>query len=241
VETFAPQATAIWMILLFAVALGATVMILRRLRAAVRSAPDDTESDNDTRRYAGEIAVAADRAAATATRHRAEWEESLTQVDAAWAAYEVADRAVRRTAAAAAFPTLSRRRRPGENADRERYLHRAATAACRRHELSIRQLNEVLAHRGWNPRLHPVAQEAALRRAVREHRFAAYRAATTHERQAWETAERAADALRSLRVEAQVAQEQTRAPSIDEQWWAEQWDTTVPIRSTVDGRHPIAA
>ncbi len=30
-----------------------------------------------------------------------------------------------------------------ENADRERYLHRAATAACRRHEISIAQLNEI--------------------------------------------------------------------------------------------------
>ena len=106
-------------------------------------------------------------------------------VDAAWAAFDAADRDARRAAAAAAYPVLRRRRTPGENADRERYLHRTATAACRHREISIGQLNEVLAHRGWNPRRHPVAQEAALRAAVREHRFAAYRAATEQERQAW--------------------------------------------------------
>ena len=57
---------------------------------------------------------------------------------------------------------MSRRRKPGENADRQRYLHHAAIAACRNREISIAQLNDVLAHRGWNPRLHPVVQEVAL-------------------------------------------------------------------------------
>jgi hypothetical protein len=245
VETFTPQAFAIWMILLLIVALGAAALTLPRRAAAAEpgsvSEKDRATENDDARRYAAEIVVAADRAAATAARRRAEWEQSNEDVDAAWAAYEAADLAARRSAAASAFPTLSRRRRPGENADRERYLHRAATAACRRHEISIRQLNEVLAHRGWNPRLHPVAQEAALRRAVRDHRLAAYRTATARERQAWQTAELAAVALRSLRAEAQAAQTQTRVLGTDEQWWAEQWDSTVPIRSTVDGRQPVAA
>jgi hypothetical protein len=241
VETFTLQAAAIWMTLLIVVVLAAAALIRLPRRSAAAPARNPVVSDNDIGRYAAEIVVAADRAAATAGRRRTEWERSIEDVDAAWAAYEAADRDARRTAAAAAFPMLSRRRRPGENADRERYLHRAATAACRRQEISIRQLNEVLAHRGWNARLHPVVQEAALHQAIRDHRFAAYQAATARERQAWETAERAAAALRSLRAEAQDAQVRTRMLSTDEQWWAEQWDSTVPIRSTVDGRHPIAA
>jgi hypothetical protein len=254
-----PTVVVFWMFLLVLVLLGLAGFILPSLRPP-RVAENDPHAD--AARYAAEIVVAADRAAATATCRRAEWEDAHRDVDAAWAAYEAADRAARRTAAGSAFPARGRPRRRGEAADRERYLHRAATAACRRHEISIAQLNEALAHRGWDPRLHPVAQEAALHRAVREHRFAAYRAATARERAAWETAELAAAALCSLRAEAQAAQAKAPAPTAGEQWWAEQWDATVPIattaptvtvpipigpaatgpsRSTVDSRHPIAA
>ncbi|BCJ55512.1 hypothetical protein Asp14428_69870 [Actinoplanes sp. NBRC 14428] len=127
-------------------------------------------------------------------------------MDEAWAAFDAADRTARRCTAAAAFPVLKQRRTRVEIADRERFLHRTAVAACRRKELSIAQLNEVLAHRdGWNPRKHPVAQETALRAAVREHRFAAYQAATERERAAWTEVEKAAAALRSLRAEAVAA------------------------------------
>jgi hypothetical protein len=240
--TFAPQLVALSMILLLVITFGAAALIVPRHAAAGLPVADESGSDqDDASRYAAEIVVAADRAAATAARCRADWEQSLADVDAAWAAYEAADSDARRVTAACAFPTVTRRRRPGENADRERYLHRAATAACRRHEISIRQLNEALAHRGWNPRLHPVAQEAALRQAARDHRFAAYRAATAREREAWQIAERAAAAVCSLREEAQLAQVQTRVPSTEQQWWAEQWESTVPIRSTVDNRQPVAA
>lgn len=239
-ESAVPQAAAIWMTMLLAVALATTSLLMPRRRGDAPPTPDPDVSENDDDRYAAEILVATERAAATAERRRAEWALAQDDVDAAWAAYDDADDAARRIAAASAFPLPSRRRRPGENVDRERFLHRAATAACRRHEISIAQLNDVLAHRGWNPRLHPVAQEAALCNAVRAHRFAAYRAAGGRERQAWQAAELAAAALRSLRAEAQVAQVQTTLRT-DEQWWAEQWDSTVPIRSTVDSRHPIAA
>jgi hypothetical protein len=238
VETSVPQAAVIWMTLLIAVALAATALIRPGRRTA---RPAAAEPESDAARYAAEVAVAADRAAATAERRRAEWEQAVDEVAAAWTAYDEADRAVGRIVAASAFPMLSRRRRPGENADRERYLHRAATAACRRHEISIGQLNEALAHRGWNPRLHPVAQEAALHRAMRDHRLAAYRVASVREREAWQEAEAAAAALRSLRAEAQAAQAQQPLLTPDEQWWIDQWDATVPIRSTVDSRHPIAA
>ena len=234
-----PQAAAIWITMLLAVAVAAALLAWRGQPAAT---PADTIA-GDAARYAEEVAVAGDRAAATATRRRAAWEAAREEVDAAWAAYEEADRAARRTAAASAFPAPRRRHRPGENAERERYLHRAATGACRRREISIKQLNEVLAHRGWNPRLHPVAQEAALRTAVREHRLAAFRTATAREQEAWHAKEVADAALSSLRDEALAARLRTGRPAAAA-WWIEEVATTQPLPSavsTVDGPHPIAA
>jgi hypothetical protein len=243
-ETSIPLAVAIWAVMILAV--GAPAIAL--LRMGRKPEPTTIVSDTDDARFAAEVAVAADRAAITAGRRRAEWRDAQEAVDAAWVAYEAADEAARRTAAACVFPTPGRRRRAGENVDRERYLHRAATAACRRHEISIKQLNEALAHRGWNPRLHPVVQEAALHNAIREHRFAAWQQATAAERQAWAIAEAAADALRSLRDEALDAAVRVGADSRPdgEPWWIEQGAATQPLpviprQSTVDRRHPIAA
>jgi hypothetical protein len=177
--------------------------------------------------YAGEISVATHRAAATARRHRTEWITAQDELDAAWTAFDEADRAARATHKAGAFPLMSRRRKPGENVDRERYLHHAASEACRHREISIKQLNEIFAHRGWNPRLHPVFQEGALRNAIRDHRLAHYRQALANERKAWHAAEVSAQAVRSLRLEmaAAIARSGTRQPAPDEQWWAEQWTT----------------
>jgi hypothetical protein len=235
-----PQAAAIWITMLLAVAVAAALLAQPGRSAA---SPADTVA-HDAARYADELAVAADRAASTAIRRRAAWETARAELDAAWAAYEDADRAARRTAAAAAFPAPRRRYRPGENAERERYLHRAAIAACRRREISIKQLNEVLAHRGWNPRLHPVAQEAALRDAAREHRLAAYRTATAREQEAWNAKEAADAALSSLRDEALAARLRTGRPAAAS-WWVEDVAATQPLPttpvSTVDGRHPVAA
>ena len=234
-----PQAAAIWITMLLAVAVAAALLAWRGQPAAT---PADTIA-GDAARYADEVAVAADRAAATAIRRRAAWEAAREEVDGAWAAYEEADRAARRTAVASAFPAPRRRHRPGENAERERYLHRAATGACRRREISIKQLNEVLAHRGWNPRLHPVAQEAALRIAVRDHRLAAFRTATAREQAAWHAKEVADAALSSLRDEALAARLRTGRPAAVS-WWIEEVATTQPLPSpvsTVDGPHPIAA
>jgi hypothetical protein len=242
--TSIPFAAAIWSVMLLVVG-GLALALVRAGRPDEKAAP---LSENDDERFAAEMAVAADRAAVTAGRHRLDWQDAQQTVDAAWAAYEEADTQARRTAAACAFPTPARRRRPGENVDRERYLHRNATAACRRHEISIKQLNEALAHRGWNPRLHPVVQEAALRNATREHRLTEWRRAAERERQAWAAAEAAAEALRNLRAEALAARV---AIGLDlhpagQPWWAEQGSATQPLpviprQSTVDNRHPIAA
>lgn len=258
------QALAIWLTLVAVIAMISIALLLpstwRRLavvparprvptRAAepARTHPggrlvaDRPAVPDDVARYAAEVAVAAQRAAATAARRRGEWEIASDAVDDAWAAYEEADRAARRLDAAAAYPMITKSRPRTETADRRRYLHRAATAACRRHEISIAQLNEILAHRGWNPRLHPVAQEAALGHAIRTYRFESWQEACARERAAWRTADTAADALRCLRAEAGAAQVAEPVPTSEAVWWAEQWDTTVPIRSTVDSRHPIAA
>jgi hypothetical protein len=138
-------------------------------------------------------------------------------------------------------------RTPAEYADRERFLHRSATAACRRHELSIHELNDVLAHRnGWDPTRHPVHQEAALSKAVRDRQFMAYREATTRERQAWHTAGVAAAALRSLREEAAAARLRLNeyVPTPGQLWWAEQWstaaDSAVADPAVTDEMRPAA-
>jgi hypothetical protein len=200
-------------------------------RAGARSG---SSSAADDLRFADEVTVAAERAAATADRCRARWETTQQELDAAWTGYEEADAVARRTWAATSFPQMSRRRKLGDNADRERYLHRAATAACRERELSIAQLNDVYAHRGWNPRLHPVVQEALLRNAIRENAFGKYQAAQRRERAAWQEAESAAEALRALRAEAAAAfgRVVVEQPAADEFWWSEQWTT---------GELPVAA
>jgi hypothetical protein len=204
-------AATIWMVLLIAVAAVTALFAVPR-RPRVPVPPPDPRAE--------QRALAAERAAEESRRRRAEWLRAQELVDATWAAFDAADREARRVAAAAAFPIFKQRRTRAELADRERNLHRTATAACRRRELSIEQLNEVLAHRGaWNPRRHPVAQEAALRAAVRAHRFAAYQAATEHERQAWQAAERAAATLRRQRADlVTVRAEAGRDLGYEQQW-----------------------
>jgi hypothetical protein len=194
---------------------------------------DEPETIADDLREAAEAATAADRAAAVAQHLRDDWERAEQNVEAAWAAYDAADAEARRVAPAAAYPVMRRRRARDENAERERFLHRTAIAACRQREISIVQLNDVLAHRGWNPRLDPAAQESALRAAVREHRFAVYQRAAEAERQAWQAAEEAAEVLRELRAEACAAtvRRNVEEPSPDADWWAEQWSTVEPVRA----------
>jgi hypothetical protein len=186
-----------WIVLLLVVAAAAAVRTVRAMpRRAARPAPPG--ADPETER----VALATAQAVAAAARRRAEWLRAQERLDAAWSAFDAADRQARRCAGAAVFPVLRQRRTPAEIADRERNLHRLATAACRRKELSIGQLNDILAHRdGWNPRRHPVAQEASLHAATREFRYAAYRAAVERERRSWQDMERATVTLRSLRAE----------------------------------------
>lgn len=206
-------AALIWMVLLIAVAAATALFAVPRRPARAAAPLADPQ--------AAERVLAAERAAEEARRRRDAWLQAQEQVDATWAAFDAADRDARRVAAAAVFPILKQRRTRAELADRERNLHRMAIAACRRRELSIEQLNEVLAHRGgWNPRRHPVAQEVAISNAVRENRFAAYQAAAGRERLAWREAERAAATLRGLRAEVVTSRAATGLDRHYEQQWA---------------------
>jgi hypothetical protein len=230
-----PQAAVIWATALLVGAIAAAAIILPRLAAGRAAAQADPVVDAESAlRYADEVAALADRAAITAHHRRDEWRQAQHEVDAAWAAYDEADRGARRIAAATAFPMLSRRRKLGDNADRERYLHQAATAACRNHELSIAQLNDVLAHRGWNARLHPVAQEGVLRNAIREHRYEVYREASLRERETWKIADTAAGALRCLRIEACAATLRPRPPAPgDDAEPIEEWIAPEPVAAGI--------
>jgi hypothetical protein len=206
-----PRAAAVWLVLLAVAVVAVTAFSDPPTLRAPRVTPsqNDAWSDvplEDARRYADEVAVAAGRAAATARRRYAEWEKTHDALAPAWAAFDAADRAARRVAAAAAFPIPITERTPAQYAERERYLHRAARAACRRGELSSAHLADVLAHHnGWDPRHHPIVQDGVLRRFVREHLLTEYLSATAAERSAWRAAELADAAMRSLRDEARAA------------------------------------
>ncbi|HEY2671449.1 MAG TPA: hypothetical protein VGJ07_13905 [Rugosimonospora sp.] len=189
----------------------------RRNRGALRPVPETVtqtagdqlaDSVTELSRYAGEVAVAASRAAVTAQRRRQEWCAVLNAQEAAWRAYETADRAARRVIEAAAFPlpdadstlTVEEARR------RETYLQRAATGAYHRGELTIEQLSAAMMHRnGWDSSRHPFEQDLVIRCAGRIRLLHTYRLVSDIERAAWHQAEMAAAAHRSLNEEAFAA------------------------------------
>ncbi|TCB95901.1 hypothetical protein E0H26_17160 [Micromonospora zingiberis] len=210
-----PRAAAIWSVLLV-LALGVLTVLVARPEPVQSTGqdpdtPDDDDVAADLRRYAGEVAVAAAGAAQNASRRRDAWQRAQAELDRAWAAYDEAESAARRLAAAAALPSPATVRTPAEYVARERWLHRAVMTAHWRGDLSIRQLTDALAHRsGWDPRRHPVEQEIFLARVVRDGRLAAYQAARQQERDAWRTAELAAEAAGALSTEAYAAAQRLR-------------------------------
>jgi hypothetical protein len=217
-----PQVAAIWVaLILLAVCAFAWVFApglrhrsadLARQREAARRRYALLRSQTaDLSRYAGEVAVAAQRAAAMAERRRAEWLAAQYAAQAAWQSFASADATFRRLAAAAAVPVTAGPATEDEQAARERYLHRAAMAACLRNELSAVDLSDALAHRnGWDPARYPVDQEVFLRRVVRDGRSAQDRRSAERERAAWEACEAAMAQARSLREEAYAAAERAR-------------------------------
>jgi hypothetical protein len=210
-----PRAGVIWLVLVVFAALALAGLVAagprppRRPRRPRRPGPDPAALE--LTRYASEVAVAAGRAEQTAARARAAWVSTQDEAESAWQAYDRADAEARRLARTAGLPEPHTPQTPAEYADRERYLHRAAMAACAHSELSAVDLTRVLAHRGWDPRRHPVEQELRLRRAIADGLRAAERAAAARERAAWHAAEQAATAAASLRAEALAAAERAAA------------------------------
>ncbi|MET8043347.1 hypothetical protein ABZU25_21090 [Micromonospora sp. NPDC005215] len=213
--TEVPQAAAIWSALLL-LALGVLAVLVARPERdrptgdpspAVPTAREVAAAEIvDLRRYAEEVAVAAAGAARTAQRRRDAWLISQEAVERAWARYDEADTAARRFAGSGALPTPDTPRTPAEYAARERYLHRAATAAYWRGDLTMAQLSDVFGHRrGWDPRRHPVEQEALLSRSIRDARRVDHQAAAAAERAAWRAAELSAESARILAGEAWAA------------------------------------
>ncbi|AGL14284.1 hypothetical protein [Actinoplanes sp. N902-109] len=158
-------------------------------------------------RYAAEITVAAAGATATAERRREECQQAQAAVEQAWQAWQDADAALERARRATAYALPESTPAAESDDDRVQALRRAAQAAHRRGDISDEQLLDALTHRnGWDPTLHPVEQELVLARATVEHRFAIYQQALTIEDEAWQAADVATAAIRTLRDEIVVAQ-----------------------------------
>jgi hypothetical protein len=167
--------------------------------------PQPTELDDELR-FAGEVATAAARAGVTADRCNTGWMCAQRAADAAWQAYEAADRAARRAIRAAAFPTPATLLTSDEYAARERHLHRSAQAAHARGELSTDQLIDAMSHRnGFDPRMHPFEQDAMLCRIARDQLLRVYLTASELERTAWRESDLAMAAKQSLDREATLA------------------------------------
>ena len=212
-----PYALAMWLVLVGAVIVGcafAAAPALRRRHRAARAHASAARLRQvhlgaqaaDLNRHAEEVAVAAANATVTAKRREDEWEAVCRARDAAWRAYTAADEAASRAIRAAAFPVSATPPGPAELRSRERHLHRVATEAYRRGELSIADLTDALAHRnGWDLHRHLADHEVTLRRIARERRLAGYQAVAALEANARRAAEIAASAATSLGHEATAA------------------------------------
>jgi hypothetical protein len=208
-----PDAMTIWFGLVLFAALGSALLAASvrpprsRRRAARPPVPDRLVREaEDRRRYAQEVAVAAERAARAAQQCQREWQGTRNAKEAAWRAFEAADRAARQAMRAAAFPLPESPLTAEDAASRERYLHRAATAAYRRGELGLEQLTAALMHRGgWDPHRHPGEQEVILRRLARTRLLETYQAVSEVERTAWQQSDAAAEAWYRLSREALAA------------------------------------
>ncbi len=195
-------AVGIWCVLVGLAALAGVALISRG--GAGHLTPIDPQplldQSRELGRYAEEVGVAAQRAAAMAGRRRDEWLAAQAQAEAAWRMFADADNAAGRLESASAYPVPSAEETPDDGA---RYLRRAAMSACSRRQMSALELSDVLAHRnGWDPSLHPVEQELVLQRAIRDGLLSTYRTAAARERDAWQASDLAAVASASLRDEA---------------------------------------
>jgi hypothetical protein len=156
--------------------------------------------------YAAEVRVAAARAETGAQRWQDRWEQSETELDAAYRAWLDADARLRTATAAAAWGSAWSVQTPSEYASRERYLHRKVAAAVHRGDLPAEALPDALSGRGgWDPRLHPADQDLVLARASAAWLRHRYDLAVTAERRAHHDVDMARRAGASLRHESRTA------------------------------------
>ncbi|MEU4244868.1 hypothetical protein [Actinoplanes sp. NPDC026619] len=178
----------------------------RRERGLVRQ-----REQEEAARYAQEVQVAADRARLGAQRWQELSQESEPEVDAAWRAWLEADARLRTGVAAAAWGRSWSVRTCEEYAARDRFLHRAVTAAVSRGELPVEAVTDAEAGRGgWDARLHPVEQELMIARASVAHLRVRYEEAVSAQRTAWHDADLARRNADALQREAVLAAQSAR-------------------------------
>ncbi|BBH68481.1 hypothetical protein ACTI_51660 [Actinoplanes sp. OR16] len=156
-------------------------------------------------RYAGEIAVAADRAGVAAQRWHECWRQADEHASLAWQRWQDAEQQLTRVRAGAAFRPAWSSRTPSEYADRESFLLRTVGAAVSRGDLPADALT------GFDPRLHPVEQELAVQRAIVAHRWELHLRAQEAEKAAWHDSQLATATRDSLRRETGEAAAQAAA------------------------------
>ncbi|WP_436531397.1 hypothetical protein [Actinoplanes sp. HUAS TT8] len=194
----------------------------------------------ETVRYAEEVQIAAARAHESAQRWQNLWQQSETQADHAWQAWQESEHRLTRARTASAFTTPDTPHTTAEYAAREHFLHRSLQAAVADGALPAETLQAAMTSAAWSPsthsagnpqaphhsaghlqtetpqvswdpRLHPVEQEFVLLKAINEHRRSAYRQAAAAERAAWHDTQLAFTARDSLRREAAAAETQAAA------------------------------
>ena len=177
--------------------------MLAALREPREQRRRQAEKATRTIQFAEEVRVAADRADASCERWQQRWQTAADELNAAWQAWLDADERLRDGLAAAAWgrpwsaPTCQ------EYAARERFLHRAVTAAADRGDLPAAATADALAGRnGWDARLHPLDQELVVGRASVAWLRQRYERAAVAEQTAWHDADLARRASASLRHEA---------------------------------------
>ncbi|MFI5937319.1 hypothetical protein [Actinoplanes sp. NPDC051494] len=138
-----------------------------------------------TVRWAGELDVAARRAERAAELWQTRWTDTEAAVETGWQAWQDAQDRLDRVLTATAFRKPFSVPTPTEYAGRERYLHRAVSAAADRGDLPVSAVADAYAGRGWDARLDPFDQELAVLRAAVAHRGAGYRRAVAEEQRAW--------------------------------------------------------
>lgn len=150
-------------------------------------------------RYAQQARVALAQAEMVVQHRQESWDEAVQHTDDAWLTWQEAEQQATRGRAAASFTAPWSARTSTEHTDRARFLKRTLSEAVERGDLPATALS------GWDPWLHPVEQEQAIRQAIADHRQQRHQLATAAEQSAWHDIQYAAATRDRLRVEALTA------------------------------------